>query len=113
MVQNLDEYLATHQPKGFRPVPHYSSQGDFVTYYFRNDPCYAERVDDLLTVFVTFDTKELSKAVNYYSAVGLDKFLLDGKTFCLTICELAFLVRIFKKLVFSLNPSHTDRLQAS
>lgn len=59
MAQNLDEYLATHQPKGFRPVPHYSSQGDFVTYYFRNDPCYAERVDDLLTVFVTFDTKEL------------------------------------------------------
>ncbi len=59
MAQNLDEYLATHQPQEFRAVPHYSAQGDFVSYYFRNDPCYAERVDDLLTVFLTFDTKEL------------------------------------------------------
>src|SRR3977135_1506577 len=59
MATNLDEYLESLRPKGFRPVPHYFAQGDFVTYYFRNDPCYAERVDDLLTVFVTFDTKEL------------------------------------------------------
>jgi hypothetical protein len=59
VAQDLDEYLKTHPPKGFRAVPHYSAQGDFVTYYFRNDPCYAERVDDLLTVFLTFDTKEL------------------------------------------------------
>lgn len=59
MAHDLDDYLATHRPKGFRPVPHYFAQGDFVTYYFRNDPCYAEPVDDLLTVFLTFDTKEL------------------------------------------------------
>jgi hypothetical protein len=59
MAKNLDEYLDSHPPKGFRAIPHYFAQGDFVTYYFRNDPCYAERVDDLLTVFLTFDTKEL------------------------------------------------------
>jgi hypothetical protein len=59
MAANLDEYLETHSPKGFRPVPHYFAQGDFVTYYFRNDPCYAERVDDLLTVFLSMDSKEL------------------------------------------------------
>lgn len=59
MAQDLDDYLQTHEPQGFRPVPHYFAQGDFVSYYFRNDPCYAERVDDLLTVFLTFDTKEL------------------------------------------------------
>lgn len=29
------------------------------TYYFRDDPCYAERVDDILTVFFSFETKEL------------------------------------------------------
>ena len=59
MEQDLDEYLKTHKAKGFKAVPHYFGQGDFVTYYFRDDPCYAERVDDLLTVFLTFDTKEL------------------------------------------------------
>jgi hypothetical protein len=59
MAQNLMEYLKAHPPQGFRPVPHYFPQGDFVTYYFRNDPCHAQRVDDLLTVFLTFDTNEL------------------------------------------------------
>jgi hypothetical protein len=59
MAENLNEYLKSHSSKGFRAVPHYFAQGDFVTYYFRNDPCYAERVDDLLTVFLAFDTKEL------------------------------------------------------
>ena len=59
MAQDLMEYLKTHPPQGFRPIPHYFPQGDFVTYYFRNDPSFAERVDDLLTVFLTFDTKEL------------------------------------------------------
>ena len=59
MAEDLMEYLKTHGPEGFRPVPHYFPQGDFVTYYFRNDPSFAQRVDDLLTVFVAFDTKEL------------------------------------------------------
>ena len=59
MAENLIEHLESHRPKGFRLAPHYFAQGDFVTYYFRNDPCFAERVDDLLTVFLTFDTKEL------------------------------------------------------
>jgi hypothetical protein len=59
MAEDLDEYLKNHSPKGFRPLPHYFAQGDFVTYYFRNDPSYAERVDDLLTVFLSFETKEL------------------------------------------------------
>ena len=59
MAENLMAYLKTHPPQGFRPIPHYFPQGDFVTYYFRNDPCFAQRVDDLLTVFVAFDTNEL------------------------------------------------------
>ena len=59
MAQDLIEYLKTHPAQGFRPVPHYFPEGDFVTYYFRNDPSYAQRVDDLLTVFLAFDTKEL------------------------------------------------------
>ena len=59
MAKNLDEYLEGHPPKGFRAVPHYFAQGDFLTYYFRNDPGYAQRVDDMLTVFLAFGTNEL------------------------------------------------------
>ncbi len=59
MAQTLNEYLKTHSPRGFRPVPHYFPLGDFVTYYFRNDRCYEERVDDLLTVYRAFDSHEL------------------------------------------------------
>src|ERR1022692_4092970 len=59
MAQDLTEYLKTHPSQGFKPVPQYFPQGDFVTYYFRNDPCYAQRVDDLLTVFLAFDTHEV------------------------------------------------------
>lgn len=59
MAKNLKEYLENHHPQGFRPVPHYIPEGDFVTYYFRNDPSFAQRVDDLLTVYLAFDSKEL------------------------------------------------------
>jgi hypothetical protein len=59
MAQDLKEYLETNHAQGFRPVPHYFAQGDFVTYYFRNDRCYAQRLDDLVTVFLAFDSHEL------------------------------------------------------
>jgi hypothetical protein len=59
MAKDLTEYLETHHSRGFRPVPHYFRQGDFVTYYFRDERAFAQRVDDLLTVFISFDTKEL------------------------------------------------------
>jgi len=59
MAQDLKEYLETHPPQGFRPVPHYFAQGDFVTYFFRNERAYSQRVDDILTVFLAFDTNEL------------------------------------------------------
>lgn len=59
MAQNLKQYLDTHPPKGFKPVPHYFPNGDFVTYYFRPDRCYSQRVDDLLTVFLAMGNNEL------------------------------------------------------
>ena len=59
MAQDLREYLETHTPQAFRPVPHYFPQGDFVTYYFRNDRCYSQRLDDIVTLFLAFETHEL------------------------------------------------------
>ena len=59
MADDLKEYLKTHKSKGFHPVPHYSALGDFATFYFRDERAYAERVDDLLTVYRSMQTKEL------------------------------------------------------
>ena len=59
MEQTLNEYLESHTPQGFKPVPHYFPVGDYVTYYFRNERCYEERVDDLLTVYLSMATNKL------------------------------------------------------
>ena len=59
MEQTLNDYLKTHPPQGFRAVPHYFPVGDYVTYYFRDERCYEERVDDLLTVYLSMTTNEV------------------------------------------------------
>ncbi len=51
MAENLKQYLQDHNCQGFQAIPHYSAVGDFVTYYFRAERCYAERVDELLTAY--------------------------------------------------------------
>jgi len=60
MAQNLKEYLAERKCQGFKPVPHYFANGDFVTYYLSDERCYAQRVDDLLTVYLSMQTHELA-----------------------------------------------------
>jgi hypothetical protein len=59
MAQNLNDYLAENRCEAFHPIPHYFPTGDYLTYYFRDLPCHAKRVDDLLTVYLAFDTNEL------------------------------------------------------
>ena len=59
MEQNLKQYLTENPCKVFRPVPHYFPTGDYVTYYVKEDRCRAERVDDLLTVFLSNETGEM------------------------------------------------------
>jgi hypothetical protein len=59
MAQDLKEYLAGKKCAGFDPVPHYFPTGDYVTYYFRNDRCFEQRLDDIVTVYLAMDTKEL------------------------------------------------------
>lgn len=59
MAEDLKHYLQEHTCQGFRPIPHYSAIGDCVTYYFRAERCYAERVDELLTIYLALGTKEL------------------------------------------------------
>jgi hypothetical protein len=91
MAQNLTEYLATNKPEGFRPVPHYFPQGDFVTYYFRNDPCYAQRLDDVITVFLAFGSDELVGC----KIKGVKQILQSAGNFDVTIDDGAIKLGIF------------------
>lgn len=47
------------QAKPLTPMPHYLLEGDQLTLFFREDLPYAERVDDLLTVYFSDETDEL------------------------------------------------------
>jgi hypothetical protein len=51
MANELIEYLKGKRPKGFRCKPFYSKEGDFLTYYFKGVDHYAERIDEILTVY--------------------------------------------------------------
>jgi hypothetical protein len=55
---HLTDYLAGKKCQGFDPHPFYSKDGDFVSYYFRNDVCRAERIDNLLTIYLSLETAE-------------------------------------------------------
>lgn len=59
MAKDLKEHLKGRKVKDFKAVPHYFANGDYVTYYLRNDRCHAQRVDDLLTVYLAMGTDEL------------------------------------------------------
>jgi hypothetical protein len=59
MANELTEYLKGRPFQGFHPHPFYSKEGDFLTYYFRGDEAYADRVDDILTVYRSMESNEL------------------------------------------------------
>ena len=42
------------KPKPFTPRPRYSSAGDCLFFYFREDKSWADGVDELLTVYRAF-----------------------------------------------------------
>ena len=50
-MADLMEYLNTAMPRGFTPQANYSAEGDSLTFFFRDEPSYRERVDDFLTVY--------------------------------------------------------------
>jgi hypothetical protein len=59
MAGNLTKYLASAKCEHFEPKPLYSAQGDFLTFFFRDDDAYEKRVDELLTVYLAEADDEL------------------------------------------------------
>jgi hypothetical protein len=58
-MESLMSYIEGHPAGQFKPVPHYSPEGDSLTFYFRDDESFAERIDDFLTVYKSIDSNEL------------------------------------------------------
>jgi hypothetical protein len=54
----LKDYLEEHLPKGFNSRPLYFKEGDFVSYFIEDRPYFAERVDELLTIYRAMDDHE-------------------------------------------------------
>jgi hypothetical protein len=53
-VDELREYLRTHPPKGFKPVPYYSAAGDFLLLYFEDEAGYTEGLGERAEVIRAF-----------------------------------------------------------
>ena len=58
-METLIEHLKTTKPKGFTPRPFYSVEGDSLTFYFKDEQSYGERVDDFLTVYKSIKSDKL------------------------------------------------------
>ncbi len=56
---NLTEYVKANPAKTFQSGPVYFPMGDFLTYLLRDGPCVAERLDDVVTLYLSPDTREL------------------------------------------------------
>jgi hypothetical protein len=79
MATELMEYLKGRKPRGFHSRPYYSQEGDFLTYFFENQDHYAERLDDILTVYRSMDERrfvgfKLKGVVHLLKTLGDFKF---------------------------------------
>jgi len=56
----LIAHIKAHAPAGdFRPCSYYGPEEDALTFYFRNDPDYAKRIDSRVTIYLSMDDHEL------------------------------------------------------
>ena len=59
MAKDLMNYLETTKPRGFELRPYYGLEEDSLTFYFAKAESYGQRVDELLTLFLSVKTDEL------------------------------------------------------
>lgn len=58
--KTLTEYMEQYpEPEGFEASPQYFADGDYLALYFKDECCYAQRIDDLVTVFRSSNTSDL------------------------------------------------------
>ncbi len=59
MAGTLKDFLNGKVATNFEPRPYYCPDGDFLTFYMKDEECYAQRVDEHLTVYKSTETDEL------------------------------------------------------
>jgi hypothetical protein len=82
-MQTLTDFIKTNKPQGFEPRPHYSVEGDSLTFFFKNESYHGERIDDFLTVYRSLETNGLVGC----QIKGLPKTLAILGDFGLTISD--------------------------
>jgi hypothetical protein len=75
---NLNEYIKQNPPKPFRSAPVYFPTGDFLTYLLKDCPCVAERLDDVVTLYLSRDNR--SELVGF-KVKGVRNILKKAGTF--------------------------------
>ncbi|MFN2507196.1 MAG: hypothetical protein ABR589_00290 [Chthoniobacterales bacterium] len=58
-MESLTDFVRSKKAKKFEPKPYYSQNGDALIFYFKDEPSYAERVDDFLTVYKATQSDEI------------------------------------------------------
>jgi|GEM_PF-3398412 len=56
--ESLMQYLDENEPEGFTSEPFYVEENDTFTLFFTNDLAYAKRLDEFVTVYLSFETGE-------------------------------------------------------
>ncbi len=59
MADRLIDFLDGREPQGFESRPIYCRDGDFITLHLCDGDYYAERVDELLTVYLSPENNSL------------------------------------------------------
>lgn len=78
MAPDLAEFLASVRPKvSFHAEPSYNKAGDCLTYFFVDSAYYADRVDDVLTVYRSFD----GDAIVGFQIKGVSALVRQFETF--------------------------------
>lgn len=59
--ESLQEYLDSHwnAPRSATGRPQYFKDGDYVSFFFKDDLCHAQRTNDHLTVYLSDDNGEI------------------------------------------------------
>jgi len=106
MANDLMNYLAGKDVGQFMPRPHYSREGDFLTFFFRDDEAIAERIDELLTVYLSAQTRELVGA----KIKGVQRILSTLGSFGVTITDedLTLGMLFLAGMAVSKDPAHKN-----
>ncbi len=100
---NLKDYVSTNPPGEFSVRPIYLPEADTLTLFIKNKDSYAKRLDDLLTLYLSIDSDELTgcevKGLRHHLEL-LGNFGIEIKTgkVCLGLLFLAYIAQHRERL---------------